>query len=538
MYSRYILLRPLVRGSRGMISTLKRRMWQGVLVSLLVLLFGTAHAVGAEDVVFKVMTYNIHHGERLDGVIDLAGQARYMLSTGADIIGLQEVDVGTARTSRVDQAAFLGQATGYEVVFTPHFDYQGGQYGLALLSRYPIVRHESHTLPTALGAEPKSMLQATIDVNGTLVDVYVIHLEVRETSVRNAQAAKVAEIVEQGTHPAILMGDFNGTPDSQVTLPMRHRMIDTHVAARMVRPVREWAADSGSSPSYTAGGATWPVIEPRNRGDFILHTADLAPVGLVLAPEVHWSDHRPVIATFRVQDALPQAQTLPSHWHATDRVYVFTSPEASLWYATEDINPDEMAAAIASWLIAAGFRALHLTSLESIEPGSLVLLPAGRYLTAEQLAALQAHLASGGGALAWGDAGLEDPFGRPVRDGFERLFGVRYVGWSYGYPTRDRIVVDLGAAAWPKGMVGQAQFWELASPMVQTLPGARTLGTWQTASGESSHRPEINAAIVQNGRAIYLSAKPYHPWDPDNPEMRALVTGLVQYLAEEMNQEP
>ena len=104
-------------------------------------------------------------------------------------------------------------------------------------------------------------------------------------------------------------------------------------------------------------------------------------------------------------------------------------------------------------------------------------------------------------------------------------------GWSYGYPARDGIALDMEAVPWPTDMPEVAKFWELASPIVQCLPGARILGTWRNASDEPSHTPELNAAIVQNGRALYLAALPYHPWDPDNPDMRALVTGLVRYLA-------
>lgn len=520
------------KGGVILISVMNQLKRNGYLSFLIGFIFCVAFAVGtqADDRSFTVMTYNIHHGERLDGVIDLAGQARYMLSTGADIIGLQEVDVGTARTARVDQAAFLSQATGYEVVFTPHFDYQGGQYGLALLSRYPIVHHESHPLPTALGAEPKSMLQATIDVQGTLIDIFVVHLEVRETSVRNAQAARAAEIIEQSTRPAIIMGDFNGTSDSPVTLPLRYRLIDTYVASRMLSPVAAWSEDPAPS-SYTAGGATWPVIDPRNRGDFIWHTAEFTPVRPVQAPEVYWSDHRPVIATFRIEGALPQAAPLPTEWESTDRVAIFTPPEANPWYAAGEIDPMQLAADVGRWLENAGFHVLHVMSLEQVEPGSVILLPAGRNLTWEQLDALQRHLAAGGAVLAWGDTGLEDPLGRPVREAFQRLFGIRYVGWSYGYPTRDGIALDMEAVPWPTDMPEVAKFWELASPIVQCLPGARILGTWRNASDEPSHTPELNAAIVQNGRALYLAALAYHPWDPDNPDMRALVTGLVRYLA-------
>ena len=489
----------------------------------------TAHAVDA--VRFTVMSYNIHHGERLDGVIDPGGQARYILSTGADIIGLQEVDRGTARTSRVDQAAFFAASTGFHYVFTPHFDYQGGQYGLALLSRYPIVAHTSYPLPTAAGSEPKSLLKATVDVNGTLIDVYVVHLEVRNTSVRQLQAGAVAEVIREGTRPSILMGDFNATPDSQVSFAWRSHLLDSYVAARFLGPAARMDDDPPDQRTYTGGGATWPVHEPQNRGDAIWHSYELRPVGPVQAPLVQWSDHRPVLATFEVAGAQArQAASLPLSWGTTDQVAIFVSEAAGNWLARSGFEPRAMLEALTDWFTAGGFEVVSVDRPSLAPAGSIIVLPGGRFISADELGELYRHVEAGGGVIAWADAGVEGSGGGDVVSDFEALFGIEYLGWSYGYPTRDAVWVDLDAALWPAGMPQSARFWQLEGPAVRVLPGAKVLASWRTRAGEPAYRPEMGAAIVQNGRTLYFGAAPLHPLDRDNPEMRALVIGLVRYL--------
>lgn len=503
------------------------------LTLLIVMCLSVPWASAARDPVrFTVLTYNIHHGERLDGVLDLGGQAEYILSTGADIVALQEVDRGTARTGRVDQAAFLATATGFHYVFTPHFDYQGGEYGLALLSRYPIVAHESYRLPTAADAEPKSMLKATVEVNGTLIDVYVVHLEVRNVSVRHLQAQAVGEVIRMGRNPAVLMGDFNATPDSQVSLPWRSHLIDSYAAARFLGPAAAMEADPPDQRTYTGGGATWPVHEPQNRSDAIWHSYELRPVGAVQAPLVEWSDHRPVLATFEVAGEKDvRTAALPRTWPATDQVAVCVSEAAAVWLERSGMPPGLVVATLTEWLAAAGFTVIAVSTPSEAPAGSIIIVPGGRFLTAEDLAALYRHVNAGGGIIAWGDAGVEGAAGEEVLPGFGALFGIEYLGWSYGYPTRDAVRVDPDAASWPADMPAEARFWQLEGPLVRVLPGAQHLGTWRTRSGEPAYRPEIAAAIVQNGRTLYFGATPLHPLDRDNPEMRALITGLVRYLA-------
>src|SRR5690606_28748512 len=133
--------------------------------------------------------------------------------------------------------------------------------------------------------------------------------------------------------------------------------------------------------------------------------------------------------------------------------------------------------------------------------------------TADELSELYRHVEAGGGLIAWADAGIEGSGGEDVVSDFEGLFGIEYLGWSYGYPTRDSVWVDPDAAPWPADMPQSARFWQLEGPTVRVLPGAKELASWRTRAGEPAYRHEMGAAIVQNGRTLYFGAAPLHPLD-------------------------
>jgi len=89
---------------------------------------------------FRVMTYNIHHGEGLDGKVDLQRIADLIKREQADIVALQEVDKGVERTARRDCPGELAALTGMSCVFSNNYHYQGGEYGNAVLTRFPVKR--------------------------------------------------------------------------------------------------------------------------------------------------------------------------------------------------------------------------------------------------------------------------------------------------------------------------------------------------------------------------------------------------------------
>src|SRR3954447_17269340 len=103
----------------------------------------------------RIVTYNIHHGEGIDGKFDLKRIADVVMAEKPDVVAFQEVDQGTKRASGVDQPAEFEKLTGMKVVFGRNIDYDGGGYGTAVLTNLPIRSHESVKLKSFYQDTPK-----------------------------------------------------------------------------------------------------------------------------------------------------------------------------------------------------------------------------------------------------------------------------------------------------------------------------------------------------------------------------------------------
>src|SRR6185436_4143043 len=103
-----------------------------------------------EPVEIRIMSYNIRHGEGMDGRVDLARIADVIRRASPDVVALQEVDRGVQRTGGVDEPAMLGELAGMQSIFEKNIPYQGGEYGNAVLTRLPILYHQNHLLPKSL----------------------------------------------------------------------------------------------------------------------------------------------------------------------------------------------------------------------------------------------------------------------------------------------------------------------------------------------------------------------------------------------------
>jgi endonuclease/exonuclease/phosphatase family metal-dependent hydrolase len=170
---------------------------------------------GTPPVTLRVLTYNIHHGAGNDEVLDLERIARLIRSLDPHLVALQEVDNRTERTGGVDQAAELGRLTGMSPAFGKFMDFQGGEYGMAVLSSLPIVASQNHPLPE--GAEARSALVVRVRLpegHGELTFAGIHFYRTEEE--RMAQTRRLLEVLAAEDGPVILAGDFNSTPDSAV----------------------------------------------------------------------------------------------------------------------------------------------------------------------------------------------------------------------------------------------------------------------------------------------------------------------------------
>lgn len=232
-----------------------------------------AQPLGADTV--RVLAYNIHHGGGMDSIVDLERIAARIRDVDPDLVALQEIDSVATRTGGVDQAAELGRLTGLHAMYGRFMPYQGGAYGMALLSRWPVEDVENVRLPD--GAEPRTALSAIVRSPTTARRLRLVGIHFYRTAEeRMAQARALDEHLAGDTIPTVLAGDFNSTPDSEV----------------MAYLGRSWSiVDKG------ADRLTFPSYGPVREIDFVLlRPADrLEVVESRLLDEPVASDHRPVL---------------------------------------------------------------------------------------------------------------------------------------------------------------------------------------------------------------------------------------------------
>lgn len=240
----------------------------------------------------RVLTFNIHHGVGLDGVLDLERTARVIEGADADVVALQEVDRHFGpRSGHVDQAGWLGDRLGLGVAYGPVVDRgpvdaaaPGGprrQYGIALLSRFRIARPRNVLLPSPHGGEQRGLLSAHVEADGVVVRLLCTHLQVRSRAERLAQARAVAASVAAGDGPAVVMGDLNARPGAPEIAPLIDSLVDAWITAG------------------EGDGHTFDAAEPYARIDYVLISPGVvATQATVLVTNA--SDHRPVMADLAI----------------------------------------------------------------------------------------------------------------------------------------------------------------------------------------------------------------------------------------------
>lgn len=236
----------------------------------------------------RAMTFNIQSGSRgLDGV------AKLIRNTAPDIVALQEVDRFTRRARGKDQAEQLSELTGLE--HHVHFratDLFGGAYGVALLSRVPLMTPWSRALPRAGTEEPRTVGRARIELEGQTVSVYVTHLAHMPTNgeLRARQIKAILAELQADPHPKIVMGDLNESPNSQAV-----RLLGRHLRDAFD------TAGRGRSGTYPL-----PFFLPAVRLDYVMASAELQPQHSYVI-ESDASDHYPVVAEFELQRVAAEA---------------------------------------------------------------------------------------------------------------------------------------------------------------------------------------------------------------------------------------
>lgn len=219
------------------------------------------------------MTFNIRHGHGIDGQQSIERVRDFIASQSPEILALQEVDKRIPRSRWMDQARWLGEQLGMEVLFGRTLFLLVGSFGNALLSRYPIQSWQYHPLPST--GEPRGVLRAQIATPMGSCTFLCTHFGL-DAEERLVQAGVTLEIARRGNVPAVLMGDLNARPESR-TIKL------------LTQP------GMGLASLCAPEVLTFPADHPNCHIDYILATPEVR-LAECHAPVTGVSDHLPLVA--------------------------------------------------------------------------------------------------------------------------------------------------------------------------------------------------------------------------------------------------
>ena len=230
-----------------------------------------------------VITYNIHHGRGIDGNIDLNRIANVINQSKADIAALQEVDIKTERSGNIDILQILSEKTGLEhTAFGLNLEFDGGMYGNAILSKYPIETYQNHHYKN-ISDEQRGVLTAVIRVKEFPILFLNTHLD--HTADDDSERVLYAEMIRDEIIPLfkdqsiILAGDLNDIPGSTTYQIINNQLHDSWILGKY------------------EDGFTIPVKNPEKRIDYIFYSGNLKPIDAEVIRSKA-SDHLPVVVKF------------------------------------------------------------------------------------------------------------------------------------------------------------------------------------------------------------------------------------------------
>lgn len=235
----------------------------------------------------KIVTFNIHHGEGIDRIVDLERIARVIEESDADIVALNEVDNRySKRSNDMDQLGWLSQRLKMNhAVFGPAIvsrTYRGAetimrQFGNAVLSRFPIVSKHNHIFKAPAVIENRALLEVRLDIDGQPLKCYATHLSLTPMLQRK-QAQFIRNKIVNDDDPVLVMGDFNAKPGSKVW-----RILTQHVT--------DVSRNAAPSPTY-------PSFRPKMQLDYIFVSRHFQIVSAgVISDRYEASDHLPLQAS-------------------------------------------------------------------------------------------------------------------------------------------------------------------------------------------------------------------------------------------------
>jgi endonuclease/exonuclease/phosphatase family metal-dependent hydrolase len=234
----------------------------------------------------KIMTYNIHHANppSKPDLIDVDAIANVIKKENPDLVALQEVDVFTSRSGKnLHQAKAIADKLGMFYFFTKALDYQGGFYGNAVLSKYPILDSLLIDLPalSERDAEDRVWAGVRVQIEGNDLWFGSTHLDYKTQENNLHQSTILLNNLKNIPIPVIIGGDFNVTNSSQAIALFDEQFRRT--------------CTEDCPP-------TIPQINPTKEIDFIMYRPknSFSTESHQVIDEQYASDHLPVVAELSI----------------------------------------------------------------------------------------------------------------------------------------------------------------------------------------------------------------------------------------------
>lgn len=220
------------------------------------------------------MTYNIRNAKGMDGVCNFQRIANVISNEAPDVVAIQELDSMTTRSGQKFVLNEIAERTQMHASYAPAISFQGGKYGIGILSRKKPLDIHSYPLP---GREEARMLMVA-----EFEDYFFActHLSLTEED-RLASLDIIKKSVGKSDKPYFLAGDLNDTPDSKFIKALQQ---DFQVLTNLKKP-------------------TFPATEPTETIDYIAawkhRTNNFANLSAQVHEEPLASDHRPLTVQLR-----------------------------------------------------------------------------------------------------------------------------------------------------------------------------------------------------------------------------------------------
>jgi endonuclease/exonuclease/phosphatase family metal-dependent hydrolase len=239
-------------------------------------------ALKSKGQTIRIVAYNIHHGCDINEKLQLTSIADLIKKSKAQIVGLEEVDSVCKRSENTDQAKILATLTGMHYAYVRHFAFDGGSYGLALLSKYPISGLVNNRLPvlTDENGNTRAFLTATLQLSKKeQLMVGVVHLDYRNDDSRATQSRIIVNMFANKKIPVLFLGDLNAAPDSKPIVNLKGLFTDTN----------------------QSGYLTFPSDHPKEKIDYIMvNTGHYLKTVKEPKYNVQYSDHLPILSDVKL----------------------------------------------------------------------------------------------------------------------------------------------------------------------------------------------------------------------------------------------